>query len=164
MRIRLKVIFLLLAVVTAMWSVPAISEEETVITVRFRSEAWFYSQEGLMDLSEPAFMNLRGTHKKPVVEFTDLIFGQTGVNPDDVEMILVFRHSGSPVILRGAALEQLGNLVVTGGEEKVSGEPHVWALAPKDDAAYNALKKELGSLRKREMYRVDIHPKVRTLE
>lgn len=158
-----RIRFPLLALLAATLLAP-LRADDAALTVRFRSEAWFFTHERLMELSEPTFMNLRGTHKKPAIDFTELLFGQTGVDRDDVELILIFRHSGSPVILRGQALQHLDGLVVTGGDDKLSGEPHVWALAPRDDAAYEALKKELGSLRKRDMYRIDIHPITRSIE
>ena len=119
-----------------------------------------YDHEQLLELASGTLGNMRGTETKPAVPLETLLTQDTGLVLSDIAMVIVLRTSGQPVILRGKHLPYIEKIVLTSGDMKLGDTVHPWALAPEDEATYDDLIATLGSRRKHNVYRIDIHPKM----
>lgn len=137
---------------------PAEVLAESALDMHVRGKVWTFSHEQLMAMTEPdALPNMRGTRTKPALALDRLIREKAGLEPEQLQRVIVLRVDGLPVIIRGETLQYLDRLVLTSGPDK-HGEPHPWSLAPADEATHEALIREVGARRKHLVNRIDIVP------
>jgi hypothetical protein len=131
----------------------AAQPKEPRLTLRVGKAAWTYTEEQLRAMATDTLPNLKATKKKPAIPLEVLLFRDTKVAPDRVEM--VFLIGDKITVLRGGDLKYLDKLVLATGEPK-GGKLHKWSLAPEDEATYKAVSPHMGSRRKGGIYRIDI--------
>ena len=131
------------------------------ITVKVSDKTtWTYTRAQLLDMATETLPNRTGTRNNPAIPLSKILFKDTGLSADQVQMVFLIGIK-KIVVLRGNDLAYLDRLVLKSGLDK-AGQPHPWALAPKDDEAYRAVAAHMGSPRKKEIYRIDILPKIQT--
>jgi len=157
-KVRTKILALLVVVLTWSFSSPVVwaQQREPVITVRYGKTAKTYTREQLLAMATEMLPNLKGTRKKPAIPLETILFKDTGITRDRVERVFLIGKKST--ILRGNDLAYLNRLVLATGPDK-DGKPHMWALAPKDEETYKAVRAHIGSRRKGGIYRIDIHLK-----
>lgn len=126
---------------------------EPRLTLRVGKASWTYTEEQLRAMATDTLPNLKGTKKKPAIPLEVLLFRDTKVAPDRVEM--VFLIGDKITVLRDSDLKYFDKLVLATGEPK-GGKLHKWSLAPEDEATYKAVSAHMGSRRKGGIYRIDI--------
>ena len=157
-KVRTKILALLVVVLTWSFSSPVVwaQQREPVITVRYGKTAKTYTHDQLLAMATEMLPNLKGTRKKPAIPLETILFKDTGITRDRVERVFLIGKKST--ILRGNDLAYLNRLVLATGPDK-DGKPHMWALAPKDEETYKAVRAHIGSRRKGGIYRIDIHLK-----
>jgi len=157
-KVRTKILALLVVVLTWSFSSPVVwaQQMEPVITVRYGKTAKTYTREQLLAMATEMLPNLKGTRKKPAIPLETILFKDAGITRDRVERVFLIGKKST--ILRGNDLAYLNRLVLATGPDK-DGTPHMWALAPKDEETYKAVRAHMGSRRKGGIYRIDIHLK-----
>jgi hypothetical protein len=128
-------------------------ESDGSITLRSGSSVWTYKRDQLVAMATETIPNQRGNRKKPSISLEKILFKDTKLTPDKVEMI--FFIGNKITVLRGNDIAYLSALVLAAGPDK-EGKPHHWALAAKDKEAYRALAPHMGAIRKPGIYRIDI--------
>lgn len=130
------------------------------ITVRVSDQAWTYSREQLMEMATETLPNRTGSRKNPAILLSRVLFKDTGLSADQIQMVFVITTS-KIAVFRGSDLAYLDRLVLKTGPDK-RGQPHHWALAPLDAETYRAIAAHMGSPRKKQVYRIDILPKIQS--
>jgi hypothetical protein len=126
------------------------------ITVRIGKAAWTYTNEQLRAMATDKVANLKGNRQKPAIPLETVLFKDTKLTAEKVQMIFVM---GSKItVLRGDDLKHLTRLVLASGADK-GDQPHQWAMMPRDEESYKLLAPHMGSRRKSKVYRIDIVPK-----
>ncbi|MBI4562435.1 MAG: hypothetical protein HY724_10365 [Candidatus Rokubacteria bacterium] len=135
---------------------PEAQQQAPQITVRVGNAAWTYTHEQLLAMANDTLPNLKGTRQKPAIPLETILFRDTGLSPEKVQMVVII--GSKTTVLRGNELKYLDKLVLATGPDK-GGRPHPWAMAAEDEQTYKLLAPHMGSRRKHGIYRIDIVPK-----
>ena len=134
------------------------------ITVKTgKKHNWTYTHEQLLAMATEEISNQKRTRMKPAIPLEALLFKDTGMSLEMVREVFIMTGHGMITIVRGDDLAFLDKLVLVSGPDK-NGKPHIWSLAPDNEAMYRTISHFLGANRKHGVVRIDITEKVTAVQ